>query len=46
MQIIWAIQLSREIMSAEARANLERVYGTPDRIDFFAGALLEDPVVR
>ena len=39
-------QLSREIMSPEARANLQRIYGSPDKIDLFVGALLEDPVVR
>uniref|UniRef100_A0A1I8BVE9 Peroxidase n=1 Tax=Meloidogyne hapla TaxID=6305 RepID=A0A1I8BVE9_MELHA len=38
--------LSREILSVEARNNLQRVYGSPDKIDFFVGALLEDPVVR
>ncbi|KAL3120763.1 hypothetical protein niasHT_008055 [Heterodera trifolii] len=39
-------QLSREIMSIEARQNLQRIYGTPDRIDLFVGGMLEDPVVR
>ncbi|KAI6223159.1 Peroxidase mlt-7 [Aphelenchoides besseyi] len=38
--------LSREIMSAQARSNLERIYRSPDRVDFYAGAVLEDPVVR
>ncbi|CAK5035046.1 unnamed protein product [Meloidogyne enterolobii] len=38
--------LSREILSVEARNNLQRIYGSPDKIDFFVGALLEDPVVR
>ncbi|KAI6230514.1 Peroxidase mlt-7 [Aphelenchoides fujianensis] len=41
-----SFHLSREIMSATARANLERVYRTPDRVDFYPGAVLEDPVVR
>ncbi|TMS40178.1 hypothetical protein L596_006590 [Steinernema carpocapsae] len=39
-------QLGREILSAEARANLQRVYRTVDRVDFYVGAVLEDPVVR
>jgi peroxidase len=39
-------QLSREILSSTARANLQRIYRSPDRIDFYVGALLEDPVVR
>lgn len=39
-------QLSREILSSEVRANLQRLYGDPANIDFFVGALLEDPVVR
>ncbi|KAK0393081.1 hypothetical protein QR680_000045 [Steinernema hermaphroditum] len=39
-------QLSREILSAEARANLQRVYRSVDRVDFYVGAVLEDPVVR
>uniref|UniRef100_A0A183CF97 peroxidase n=1 Tax=Globodera pallida TaxID=36090 RepID=A0A183CF97_GLOPA len=39
-------QLSREIMSSEVRTNLQRIYGTPDRMDLFVGGLLEDPVVR
>lgn len=40
------MQLSREILSSTARASLQRVYRSPDRIDFYVGALLEDPVVR
>ncbi|KHN73447.1 Peroxidase mlt-7 [Toxocara canis] len=37
---------AREILSPEARAKLKQVYGTPDRVDFYVGAVLEDPVVR
>ncbi|KAH7699852.1 hypothetical protein AAVH_33039 [Aphelenchoides avenae] len=35
-----------QILSSTARASLQRVYRSPDRIDFYVGALLEDPVVR
>uniref|UniRef100_A0A915CRG8 peroxidase n=1 Tax=Ditylenchus dipsaci TaxID=166011 RepID=A0A915CRG8_9BILA len=39
-------QLSKEILSPTARANLQRAYRSPEFIDFYVGGLLEDPVVR
>jgi len=38
--------LSREILSSNARNNLKRIYSSPGNIDFYVGAVLEDPVVR
>ncbi|CAD5212414.1 unnamed protein product [Bursaphelenchus okinawaensis] len=38
--------LSREILSENARNNLRRIYGSVDNVDFYVGAVLEDPVVR
>jgi len=36
---------AREIMSANARRIMAALYKSPDDVDFFAGAILEDPVV-
>jgi peroxidase len=38
--------LSREILSTNAREALKRTYSSPDKMDFYVGAVLEDPVVR
>jgi peroxidase len=38
--------LGREILSTNAREALRRTYTAPDKIDFYVGAVLEDPVVR
>jgi hypothetical protein len=36
--------LSREISAADVRQNLQNMYGNPDNIDLYVGAMLEDPV--
>ncbi len=38
--------LAKEILSAEKRADLERLYGSVGNVDFYVGAVLEDPVMR
>uniref|UniRef100_A0AC35U6H3 Peroxidase mlt-7 n=1 Tax=Rhabditophanes sp. KR3021 TaxID=114890 RepID=A0AC35U6H3_9BILA len=40
------VDLGKEILSPFAREKLERLYGSVDKIDLYAGALTEDPILR